>query len=83
MNASVLKEEIRAGSLVKIDIDQQGADEATRQCLKGWRKAHVWPLIVLRCGSEHVVAKDKTDRIIHFGSTGDPSFHIAHVKLSV
>ena len=43
MNASVLKEEIRAGSLVEIDIDQQGADEATRQCLKGWRKAHVWP----------------------------------------
>ena len=36
-------------------------------------------LIVHRCGSEHVlVLKDKTDRIIHFGSTGDPSFHIAH-----
>ena len=34
-------------------------------------------------GSEHVSWKDKTDRIIHFGSTGDPSFHIACVKLSV
>ena len=81
MPAVFLKEEIRVGSLVEIDLDQPGADPATAEFLRGWNSSYQWPLRVHARGSEHVTLKDNKGRIIHFGSTADPSFHVAHVKL--
>jgi len=77
-----LKKEIKVGSLVEIDLNQRPIDTPTLEALKGWKRAYNWPMRVHMRGDEHVTLEDNTGKIIYFGSTGNPSFHVAHVKLA-
>ena len=83
MDTSYVKEEIEIGSLVEIDLDQKPTDQHSLKALEGWKRAQQWPLRVQARGHEHVILEDGGGRIVHFGSTPDPSFHIAHVKLAI
>lgn len=74
------KPEIVAGSFVEIDTVQI-ADEYTNKLRLGWVRAYLWPMQVFSRTTEHVVLQDWEGRIVHLGSTADPSFHIGHVKL--
>jgi hypothetical protein len=77
---AVSKPEIQEGSLVYINLE---ANDETNAMRKKWAISYVWPMRVLKRSSpEHVVLCDSGGNVVHLGSTGDPSFHVCHLRLA-
>ena len=80
MTDTIVSPEIQVGSFVGLKRTHEDPDAAER--LRGWIGAYGrGPFGVKWRRSEHVVLLDKNDKVIHFGSTGDPSFHIDYVEI--
>ncbi|MEK7642721.1 MAG: hypothetical protein AAB392_02910 [Patescibacteria group bacterium] len=75
---NLAKPEIQAGSLVEIEMH---GDEHLQGKLKVWKQSYQWPMEVSCRLPDHVVLKDRTGKIVHFGSNADPSLSIGHVQL--
>jgi len=80
MDTAAAVTEIKIGSWV--GLKKTHPDPGVQQRLEGWIKAYGrGPFRV--CGmidSSHVTLKSSGGKIIHFGSTDSPSFHIGHVE---
>lgn len=79
--SALASNEIGVGSLVGLKKSHTSFD--TEERLKRWTRAYGrGPFQV--CGMEsrvHVSLKDEQGKLIHFGSTANPSLHISYVEL--
>lgn len=80
MTDTVISPEIQAGSLV--GLKRKTEDPSAAERLQRWICAYGrGPFSVKYRRKEHVILLDGNNKVIHFGSTGDPSFHIDYVEL--
>jgi len=80
-NINNTKPEIEPG--VRVGLKRVGKNEDVTTRLQGWIGAYGrGPFLV--CGmidNDHVSLEDKNGKLVHFGSTADPSLHIGYVEL--
>jgi len=80
METKVVSPEIQVGFFVGLRKTHEDPDVAKRlgEYIHNYGPG---PFEVKSRMPEHVVLLDRNDKVIHFGSTGNPSFHIDYVEL--